>query len=184
MHGLEAAKKKCRRGLLIWREENQETSFTKNDARSAFWRTKRYSPSHQGIEEGVPGTGNIVGKDKAVWKVWCGVLCVTRSRSVPVRKVQTIRDRLRRKEWAGQKAKCLGGLAGCVGQALRDLRECGGDVSRGFQYINELLFRLEFKSAHDFLVLYLTDLGVLFAVPPLVRRFFLHPPNTLWHNKA
>lgn len=37
---------------------------------------------------------------------------------------------------------------------------------------------------HMIFLCYLTNLGLLFAVPPLLRRFFLYSPNTLWQDKA
>lgn len=43
---------------------------------------------------------------------------------------------------------------------------------------------LELKIPHDFRVLCLTNVGLLFAVPPLIRRFSLHPPNILEWDKA
>lgn len=48
MNGIEAAKKKCRTGLLIWREENQETSFTEMMPDQLF---EGQTDIHQGIKE-------------------------------------------------------------------------------------------------------------------------------------
>lgn len=176
MHGIEAAEKE----VIDLERRELGNSCHRNDTWSAFWRTNRYLLRNQGMEEGVSGSGDVVGKGEVVWKAW---YARQYEESVPDSKVQAIRDRLRRKAWAGQKAKCLGGLTGCVGQGLRDLWECW-DFSLVLQYINEFLFCLEFRSAHDFLVLYLNDLSLLFAVPLWIRRFLLHHPNTLWHDEA